>query len=106
MKNIFAALAVGLAISTQALAWPTKPVTIVVPFPPGGSTDSVARALAPKLSEKFGQSFVVDNKPGATGTIGAALVKRAAPDGYTLLVTSLGSLVIAPHFETGKITAD
>jgi tripartite-type tricarboxylate transporter receptor subunit TctC len=68
-----------------------------VPFPPGGSTDTLARALTPKLQEKFGQSFVVDNKPGATGTIGAALVRRAAPDGHTLLVTSLGPLVIAPH---------
>jgi tripartite-type tricarboxylate transporter receptor subunit TctC len=97
MKTTFAALAIGLALSTQAIAWPTKPVTIVVPFPAGGSTDTLARAIAPKLNEKFGQPFVVDNKPGATGTIGAGLVKRATPDGYTLLVTSLGPLVIAPH---------
>jgi tripartite-type tricarboxylate transporter receptor subunit TctC len=97
MKRTFAALALGLALTSQALAWPTKTVTLVVPFPPGGSTDSVARALGPKLQEKFGQSFVVDNKPGATGTIGATFVKRAAPDGHTLLVTSLGPLVIAPH---------
>ena len=97
MIRTFAALALGLALTTQAFAWPTKTVTLVVPFPPGGSTDSVARALGPKLQEKFGQSFVVDNKPGATGTIGATFVKRAAPDGHTLLVTSLGPLVIAPH---------
>jgi tripartite-type tricarboxylate transporter receptor subunit TctC len=97
MKRIFAALAVGLTLIGQALAWPTKPVTIVVPFPPGGSTDTLARALAPKLQEKFGQPFVVENKPGATGTIGATAVKRAAPDGQTLMVTSLGPLVIAPH---------
>ena len=97
MKRTLAALAVGLALTGQALAWPTKTVTIVVPFPAGGSTDSVARAIAPKLQEKFGQTFVVDNKPGATGTIGATFVKRAAPDGYTLMVTSLGPLVIAPH---------
>jgi tripartite-type tricarboxylate transporter receptor subunit TctC len=97
MKRTFAALAVGLALTSQALAWPTKSVTIVVPFPPGGSTDTIARALAPKLQEKFGQPFVVENKPGATGTIGATFLKRAAPDGHTLLVTSLGPLVIAPH---------
>jgi tripartite-type tricarboxylate transporter receptor subunit TctC len=101
MNRIFAALAVSLALSTQALGWPTKPVTIVVPFPPGGSTDTLARAIAPKLQEKFGQPFVVENKPGATGTIGAAGVKRAAPDGQTLLVTSLGPLVIAPHLIKG-----
>src|SRR4030095_5252385 len=97
MKRTFAALAIGLALTGQALAWPTKTVTIVVPFPPGGSTDSVARAIAPKLQEKLGQPFVIENKPGATGTIGATVVKRAAPDGHTLLVTSLGPLVIAPH---------
>jgi tripartite-type tricarboxylate transporter receptor subunit TctC len=97
MKRLFAALAVGFALTGQALAWPTKPVTVVVPFPAGGSTDTLARAIAPKLHDKFGQPFVVENKPGATGTIGATLVKRAAPDGHTLLVTSLGPLVIAPH---------
>ena len=97
MRRLLAALAVTLALASQAFAWPTKTVTVVVPFPPGGSTDSVARAIAPKLQEKFGQPFVVDNKPGATGTIGATFVKRAAPDGHTLLVTSLGPLVIAPH---------
>lgn len=97
MKRMFAAFVVGLALTSQAFAWPTKPVTVVVPFPAGGSTDTLARAVAPKLQEKFGQPFVVDNKPGATGTIGATAVKRAAPDGHTLLVTSLGPLVIAPH---------
>jgi tripartite-type tricarboxylate transporter receptor subunit TctC len=80
-----------------AQGWPTKTVTLLVPFPPGGSTDTVARALAPKLEEKLGQTFIVDNKAGATGTIGAAQVKRAPADGYTFLVTSLGPLVIAPH---------
>lgn len=93
-RSVFAALA---AASFSVFAWPDKPVTIVVPFPPGGSTDSIARAIAPKLQEKLGGTFVVDNKAGATGTIGAAQVKRAPADGHTLLVTSLGPLVIAPH---------
>jgi len=72
-------------------------VTVVVPFPPGGSTDLIARTLAPKLQEKFGGSFIVDNKAGATGTIGTGFVARAPADGHTLLVSSLGPFVIAPH---------
>jgi tripartite-type tricarboxylate transporter receptor subunit TctC len=73
----------------------------VVPFPPGGSTDAIARVLAQKLPEKLGGTWIIDNKPGATGTIGAAFVKRAAPDGYTLFVSSLGPFVIAPHLIKG-----
>jgi tripartite-type tricarboxylate transporter receptor subunit TctC len=99
MKKILTALMLGLATTTAALAqaWPSKPVTLLVPFPPGGSTDMIARTLGPKLQDKLGGSFIVDNKAGAGGTVGAALVKRAAPDGYTLFVSSLGPLVIGPH---------
>jgi tripartite-type tricarboxylate transporter receptor subunit TctC len=71
-------LAFGCAV-TQAQTWPDKQVTLLVPFPPGGSTDTVARAIAPKLQQALGGTFVVDNKPGAGGTIGAAQVARARP---------------------------
>lgn len=96
MKKLLCALAASLTVAS-AMAWPDKPVTLVVPFPPGGSTDLIARTLAPKLQEKLGGTFIVDNKAGATGTIGAGGVARAAPDGHTLLVSSLGPYVIAPH---------
>jgi tripartite-type tricarboxylate transporter receptor subunit TctC len=102
MKKLFTTLFFAFAASAVcAQAWPARPVTLVVPFPPGGSTDAIARAIGPSLNKTFGQSFIVDNKAGATGTIGAAAVKRAAPDGYTFLVTSLGPLVIAPHLIKG-----
>jgi tripartite-type tricarboxylate transporter receptor subunit TctC len=89
----------SLAATGAALAqaWPAKPVTLLVPFPPGGSTDAIARVLGNKLQERLGGSFVIDNRGGAGGTIGTTAVKRAAPDGYTVLVTSLGPLVIGPH---------
>lgn len=96
MKKILMTLAASVALSAVA-AWPEKSVNIIVPFPAGGSTDTIARAMAQHMGEKLGQPFVVDNRPGATGTIGATAVKRAAPDGYTLLVASLGPFVIAPH---------
>ncbi|MBL0729913.1 tripartite tricarboxylate transporter substrate binding protein [Piscinibacter sp. HJYY11] len=99
MKSFLAALCLSFTAlaAAPAHAWPEKPITLLVPFPPGGSTDSLARVLAPKLQERLGTSVVVDNKPGATGTIGAGQVKRAPADGYTVLVSSLGPFVIAPH---------
>jgi tripartite-type tricarboxylate transporter receptor subunit TctC len=99
-KALITFAAAALA-SGAVLAYPVKPVTLVVPFPPGGSTDTIARVLAPKLQEKLGGTFVIDNKAGATGTIGAAHVKRSPADGYTLFVSSLGPFVIAPHLIKG-----
>ena len=103
MKKLLSILALGVLTATgaHAQAWPSKAINLIVPFPAGGSTDSVARAIGPKITAKLGQPVVVDNKAGATGTIGATQVKRAAPDGYTFLVTSLGPLVIAPHLIKG-----
>lgn len=83
-----------LATAAHA-AWPDKPITLVVPFPPGGPTDMVARVLAQAVGDQLGQSVVVDNKPGANGNIGNALVARAAPDGYTVLYNT-SSLALSP----------
>jgi tripartite-type tricarboxylate transporter receptor subunit TctC len=102
IKKTLIGLTLAIAATVSAFAaYPDKPVTIVVPFPPGGSTDAIARVLAQKLTDSLGSSFIIDNKAGATGTIGAAFVKRAPADGYTLFVSSLGPFVIAPHLIKG-----
>ncbi|MDB5749806.1 MAG: tctC [Ramlibacter sp.] len=101
-KKTLLGLALAFCAAVGAQTYPgDKPVTMVVPFPPGGSTDAIARVLALELPKKLGGTWIVDNKPGATGTIGAAFVKRAPADGYTLFVSSLGPFVIAPHLIKG-----
>ncbi len=82
--------------SAFAQAYPAKPVRLVVPFPPGGPADSVARILAQKLSDALGQQVVVDNRAGATGTIGAGIVAKSPPDGYTLLLGTSNELAMSP----------
>jgi tripartite-type tricarboxylate transporter receptor subunit TctC len=77
-------------------AWPSKPVRIVVPFAAGGTTDILARALAPELSRVFGQPFIIENKPGAGGNVGADNVAKSAPDGYSLLMGTVGTHAINP----------
>jgi tripartite-type tricarboxylate transporter receptor subunit TctC len=76
---------VSLPTSAQSTNWPTKPVKFIVPFPPGGSVDPIARLLAVRLTESMGQQFIVENKPGASGSIGTAYVAKAAPDGYNFV---------------------
>jgi tripartite-type tricarboxylate transporter receptor subunit TctC len=98
LRRILGAAALSFAAAAQA-AYPTKTVTIVVPFPAGGSSDMVGRVLAQQLGEKLGGTFIVENKPGATGTIGAAAVKNSPADGYTLLVSSLAVFVVNPHLQ-------
>lgn len=83
-------IAVALALSARVAAaqtYPNKPIRVVLPFPPGGGTDALARIIAPKLGENLGQPLVIDNRPGATGNIAAEIVAKAAPDGYTLALT-------------------
>ncbi|HEV7547750.1 MAG TPA: tripartite tricarboxylate transporter substrate-binding protein, partial [Reyranella sp.] len=108
MRLVMIAAAAVLATSAaHAQTYPTKPVHVIVPFTPGSATDVVARTVAQALSTRMGQVFVVENRPGAGGTIGANLVAKAAPDGYTLLVNSSGHTVnpsIYPSlpFDTAK----
>src|SRR4030095_3479421 len=78
--------AARIAVPPPAKQWRTKPVRLVVPFPPGGSVDPLARLLGTKLSEALGQQFIVENKPGASGSIGTAFAAKSPPDGYTFVV--------------------
>lgn len=99
MKLIVTVLLVCLSFAStaQTSAWPDKPINMIVGFPAGGPTDLAARSLGPAMQKQLGQTIVIENKPGATGTIAASQVKRAAPDGYTLFVSSIGTFVVAPH---------
>jgi len=102
MRWIVVALLVPLAAIAQP--WPQKPIKVIVPFPPGGVTDSLARITADWLTQHLGQPVVPDNRPGASGAIAADLVARAEPDGYTLLAAAAPQLVIVPHVQ--KISYD
>ncbi len=99
MKTAWIA-AIALAVTGSALAqgsYPTRPVTMVVGFAPGGGTDTVARIIARNLSDSLGQQVLVENRAGAGGNIATDYVAHAAPDGYTILLGSVGSLAVAPH---------
>ena len=99
---VLAAMTSGGAL---AQAFPAKAVRIVVPFPPGGGVDIVARVVGPKLTESWGQQVIVDNRAGASGMIGTELAARAAPDGYTLIMGTMGNFAVNPHLFP-KMTVD
>jgi len=91
-----AALLASTAFACAAQSFPTKPIRLVVPYAPGGTTEVLARLVSQKMGDILGQQIVIDTRPGATGTVGTTLVARAQPDGYTLLWTSLSPIVINP----------
>ena len=104
-RSIFLLMGVLVAFTANAQTqWPQKPVKVIVPFPPGGVTDSIARITADWLSQRLGQPVIAENRPGASGAIAAELVARAEPDGYTLLSAATPQLAIVPYVQ--KISYD
>jgi tripartite-type tricarboxylate transporter receptor subunit TctC len=95
MKLILVIVAAAISAAAQAQTYPNKPIRIIVPYAAGGTSDILARQIGPKLTETWGQPVVIENKAGANGNVGADFVAKSAPDGYTLLLTDLGGLVIS-----------
>jgi tripartite-type tricarboxylate transporter receptor subunit TctC len=96
--STFALLLVAVALPAFAQQpYPTRPIRVIDPFPPGGAADILPRVIAPKLAERLGQPVIIDNRPGASGRIGMELVARATPDGYTIGLGQIGSVVVVPH---------
>ncbi len=94
---VLAAFALGFASAAPAQSYPTKPIKIVIPFPPGNTMDIMTRLIGPKMTERLGQPIVVENRPGASGMLGLDFVAKATPDGYTLAAGQGGNLTVLPH---------
>ncbi len=97
MRHLFLTVLLCAAALAQAQPYPARPIRVIVPFPPGGGNDTVARAIAQQLGPDLGQAVVVDNRPGAGGAVGAELAAKAPPDGYTLFLAGVGSHVVNPN---------
>src|SRR5437763_7646015 len=96
MRTFFSTILLAATLA-HGEPYPTKPIHLIVPFPPGGGNDTVARAIAQQISPELGQPVVIDNKPGAGGAVGAELAAKSAPDGYTLFLAGVGSHVVNPN---------
>src|SRR5438067_6528187 len=97
MRRLIAMALFSIALLAQAQSFPAKPIHLIVPFPPGGGNDTVARAIAQELGPDLGQPMVIDNRPGAGGSVGAELAAKAPPDGYTLFLAGVGSHAVNPN---------
>src|SRR5512140_1484666 len=110
MKKLIVMLLLAAAQSTFAqtgpAAWPAKPVRVIIPYPPGGGAEAAARLLANHFTQAFGQAFVIDNRPGGNTVIGTEAAAKAAPDGYTLLLTGGSTMSIQPLVFAGKLPFD
>lgn len=97
VRLALSAVVLGLAMGEAiAQSYPSKPIRLIVPFPPGGGNDILARIIAPKLAESLGQQIVIDNRSGATGVVGSELAAKSAPDGYTLLMVTSSTIAVNP----------
>ncbi len=99
-RSLLLIAAIAFATAAFAQQWPTKTIKIIVPYPPGGTSDILARSIGPKITEMLGATVIVENKPGATGNVGADFVAKSPADGYTLLLADIGSLAISPSVFT------
>ena len=97
IRNIVGIALLVVAATAQAQSYPNKPIRIVIPFPPGNTTDIMSRLIAPKMSERLGQQVIVENRPGASGMLGLDYVAKSAPDGYTVACVQGGNMVVLPH---------
>src|SRR5258706_11195443 len=101
IRCLFTLCTLLLSFAAAAQPWPARPVKIIAPFAPGGSADTLGRIVAKNLTEQLKETFVVENRPGAGGVLGSDLAAKAAPDGYTLVVSGIASHVIAPQLPQG-----
>ena len=111
MLRVIALMLLALAAGTPpafAQAFPTKPIRLILPFPPGGPSDILGRAMSQKLGEQMGQQVIADNRPGAGGNLGLELTAKAPPDGYTLVLSSplIALMRLKSTLETGKVPRD
>jgi len=97
LRTVLAALTLGLCAMAQAQNYPAKPIRIVIPFPPGNTTDIMSRLIAPKMAERLGQQVIVENRPGASGMLGLDYVAKSPADGYTIACVQGGNMVVLPH---------
>jgi tripartite-type tricarboxylate transporter receptor subunit TctC len=106
MRKLLAVLLLSAAGSAFAQAWPSKPVRVIIPYPPGGGAEAAARFLANHFTQAFGQPFVIDNRPGGNTVIGAEAAAKSAPDGYTLFLTGGSTMSVQPLVFAGKLPFD